>query len=365
VDIPVQYTLRDPFFISTRLMPAVRVGAATIHMRAHMVDAEDGDPVVRWEYLIDTPSVHFGANDVSTPYLGQAAIAEQLPTAMGTLLAGLNHVADGDEAGPFPHEVYLWARAHQDDIAMVLDAIDNPQTQQMSSSELWRAITHDPYQTPYGRWCAGQAVAHADRFATLNPPSASMMDTGLAVRDEAWHDAALGWYTMLTNRPESDDTTPAVCTVADRDTIETWLRQSAPGLTERLGYDPAVLHTLIEQAQQAGLFGIRNHTIRAHTVLDHRAGSEATLLTIHAPSGATLAAGPIATDLLTGGVTGRADEVTALRNCATAVANAYPASQRPVAPDRARPFPHLGTDPAATDTTSPPLSPTAAAHRHR
>jgi predicted secreted protein len=365
VDIPVQYTLREPFFMSSRLMPAVRVGDATVHMRAHSIDVEDGDTVVRWEYLIDGPSVHYGANDVSSFYVGQAAIAKQLPTAMGGLLAALSHVGDGDEAGPFPHEVYQWAGRHLDEITVVLDGIDNPGAQEMPSSEVWRAITHDPYQTPYGRWCAAQAVAHADRLATLNPPAAST-NTGLAVRDETWHDTALGWYTMLTNQPEPDHRTVPVCTVVDRDTIENWLRQSASGLTEGLGHDPGVLHTLVEQAQQAGLFGIRNHTIRAHTVVDHRTGSEATLLTIHTPSGATLAAGPIATDLLTSGVTGRGDEVTALRNCATAIASAYPASQGPVAPDRGRPFPPLGTDLASAATASPlPTGAAIAAHHHR
>jgi hypothetical protein len=249
---------------------------------------------------------------------------------------------------------------------MVLDRIDNRDAQEMSSSELWRAITHDPYQTPYGRWCAGLAVAHADRLGTLNPPATHTTNTGLAVRDETWHDTALGWYTMLTNRPGPEHTTTPVCTVADRDTIENWLRQSGSGLTDTLGDDPRELHALIHQAQRDGLFGIRNHTIRAHTVVDHRTGSDATLLTIHGPTGVTLAAGPIATDVLTGGVPGRGDEVAVLRNCATAVASAYPASHDPVPPDRSRPFPPLGTDLAATATTSSlPATPVTAAHRHR
>jgi hypothetical protein len=298
--------------------------------------------------------------------MGQAAIPEQLPTAMATLLASLSHIADGDEAGPFPHEVYQWARRHQDDITIVLDGIDNPQAQGMPPSEQWRAITHDPYQTPYGRWCAGQAVAHADRLATLNPSGTFTTGTGLAVRDETWHDSALGWYTMLTNRPEPDHTTVPVCTLADRDTVENWLRQAPSGLIDNLGADPGALPALIGQAQRDGLFGIRNHTIRAHTVVDHRTGSNATLLTIHTPNGTTLAAGPIATDLLTGGVTGRGDEVTVLRNCATAVTSAYPANHDPVPRGRSRPFPPLGTDLAATATTSPlPATPATAAHRPR
>jgi hypothetical protein len=379
VDLSVQYTLREPFFISTRLMPAVRVGAATIHMRAHSVDADDGDTVVRWEYLIDAPSVHYGANDVSTFYVAEAAIAQQLPTVMGGLLAALSHVADGDEAGPFPHEVYQWAHRHQDEITMVLDGIDNPEPQVMASSGLWRAITHDLYQTPYGRWCAAQAIAHADQLATLNPPAADTANTGLAVRDEAWHDSALGWYTMLTNQSEPEQAPIPVCAVADRATIQAWLRQPAPqpntgtlghvlGLDDRdhQWHGSRTLQMLIEQAQRDGLFGIRNHTIRVHTVLDHLTGADASLLTVHAPSGATLAAGPIATDILTAGMTGRGDEVTALRNCATAVASAFAAQQTAAAPGRSRPFPPLGIDPTAAATVSTaPGSPATTAHRHR
>jgi hypothetical protein len=366
VDIAVQYILREPFFISSRLMPAIRVGDTTIHMQAHSIDADDGDTVLRWEYLIDGPTVHYGANDVSSPYLGHDAIAQQLPTAMGGPLAALGHVGDGDEAGPFPHEVYQWAHRHQDEIATVVDGIDNPHTGEMRSTDLWRAITENPYQTPYGRWCAGQAVAHADRLATLNPPATNDTNIGLAVRDDVWHDSALGWYTMLTNRPEPEDTPVSVCTVADRDTIETWLRHNTSGLTDSLGDEPGALPALIDQAQRDGLFGIRDHTIRAHTVLDGRTGTDATLLTIHTPSGATLAAGPIATDLLTGGVTGRGDEVTVLRNCATAVSSAYATNHEPAPAGRSRPFPPLGTDRTSAATTSPPPDTAAiAVHHHR
>ena len=219
---PVQYILREPFFISSRLMPAVRVGDATIHMRADTIDDGQPRPARAMAYLIDGPGLHYDANDVSTPYLGQATIGG--PTADGhgrRLLAGpVSHGADRDETSPrCPDAVYQWARRNQDEISMSWPTSSTRPPQRMPAADLWRAITHDPYQTPYGRWCAGQAIAHADRLATLNPQSGPA--TGLVVRDELWHETALAWYTMLTDRAEPAIT--SVCAVADRDTIATWL----------------------------------------------------------------------------------------------------------------------------------------------
>jgi hypothetical protein len=383
VDQSVQYALRNPFFISSRLMPAIRVGDATIHMRADSVDSEDFDPIVRWQYIIAGTDVDYEASDVSTDYLGRSTIAGQLPWAMSTLLTFLSHAADAnvDDAVPFPAAVCHWARRNSDEITMMLDVVENPDQHRMSASELWRAITHDPYQTPYGRWCGAQAVAHADRLSTLNPPTTNTATakTGLAVRDELWHETAVAWYTMLTNQPEPDHTPPPLCTVADRDTIHAWLRQPAPephiGTIKQLldldhrdeqWYGPLGLPALIEHAQREGLFGIRDHTIRLHNVFDHTTGSNGNLLTIHTPSGVTVAAGPFAIDLLL--THGWVDEATVLGNCATAINSAFasPAPPAATAPDRARPFPPLGTEPAVSATAGTVSgSPVFTAHRRR
>jgi hypothetical protein len=171
---------------------------------------------------------------------------------------------------------------------------------------------------------------------------------------------------MLTNQPEPEHPTIEVCTVADRDTIEHWLQHSAAGLADFLGDDPGALPPLIDQAQRAGLFGIREHTIRAHTVRDPWTGTASTLFTIHTPTGATLAAGPIATDLLTGGATGSADPVTALRTCATTVSSAFPPDPESPPPGRSRPFPPLGADlRSAVATALPPTGEAIASHPHR
>ena len=183
----VQYQLRPPFFISSRLTPAVKVGDATIHMHAASIDTEDShDPRVTWEYTIEGPTVYHSGRDLTTPYLGPATVASQLPHAMGTLLGYLSHVADGDDDdSPLPDVVHEWSRLHRNELALTADLIENAPDRPMRSSAAWWALTHDPYQSPYGRWCTGQATAHADRLATLSP--GNLAASGLVVRDEQWH----------------------------------------------------------------------------------------------------------------------------------------------------------------------------------
>ncbi|MDT5027813.1 MAG: hypothetical protein QOE61_4239 [Micromonosporaceae bacterium] len=245
----------------------------------------------------------------------------------------------------------------------------------MSATTLWRNITNNPDQTRYSRWCAGQATAHADRIATLNPirPHQTNPASALAMRDETWHETAVQWYTMLTDRPEPDNRPVPVCAVADRDAIHAWLNQPAPHpyagtMDEFLGLHHMhdewagrfALPSLIEHAQHAGLFGIPQHTIRLHNVLDHTTGWNGDLLTIHTPTGAALAAGPFNSYHLTDGPAGPAIdiEVTVLRNCATAVDTALAAHETGVVatPDRARPFPTLGTVGPAAPLPDPTLA---------
>src|SRR5688572_24233180 len=97
---PVQYRLRAPFFISSRLAPALNVADTTIYMEAVAVDRDDErDPRVVWQYSIEGPTVSHAGRDLTTPYLGPDTVAGQLTTAMGTLLDSLGHVADGDAPG--------------------------------------------------------------------------------------------------------------------------------------------------------------------------------------------------------------------------------------------------------------------------
>src|SRR5262245_9138462 len=183
--IPVQYQLYPPLFISSRLTPAVKVGGTTIHLHAAGIDTnEPHDPRVVWEYTLEAPTVYYSGRDLTTPYLGPATIAGQLPQAMATLLGSLSHMVDVDGASSLPDPVYEWAHRHRDELALVAELVENTPDRPIPSRSVWWALTHDPYQTPYGQWCTGQATVHADRLATL---SAGSPPAGLAVRDEQWH----------------------------------------------------------------------------------------------------------------------------------------------------------------------------------
>ena len=377
---PVQYVLRDPFFISSQLMPAVNVADATIHMQADTIDRDDGhDPRVVWQYIIEGPTVFHAGRDLTTPYLGPTAVAGQLPTAMGTLLGYLSHVADvdhrdGDESS-LPDAVYQWAKRNRDEITAAADLVENGPQQPMPATAVWAAITHDPDQTPYGRWSAGQATAHADRLATLHPhPGAA---TRQEVRDEAWHETALAWYRMLTGQPEPEPAMWPVCAVADRDAIAAWLRGPAPQpyvgtMAEYLdlGHGPPdwlTMPDLIEHAQLAGLFGVAQHTIRLHNVVDAHTGAISHLLTVHTPSGANHAAGPVHPHQLTGRREGTVAAISALEKCAAYVDSALAVRVTAVggpAPGRARPFPPVDVTQAEGPSTATIPIPAAARPRH-
>jgi hypothetical protein len=156
----------------------------------------------------------------------------------------------------------------------------------------WRELLRRCDLTPGQRRRLGQATAHADRLAALHPTR-----TGLAVRDELWHRTALTHYT--TNPPEPIEPAPA-CRIATRHQLAAWLTTAAPRpyagtMAEYLAADPGplLLADLVDQAQLAGLFGQPDHTVIAYPITDPRDGLTGHLLTIHAPTGAVLAAGPI------------------------------------------------------------------------
>lgn len=311
---PVRYELRPPMFISSRLMPAVTIDDVTIHIQAVAVDHDEpADPRVVWEYIIESATLMHAGRDLTTPYHGAAAIPGQLPTAMGTLLTHLDHLADTstddtqDDIHPgtsMPSEVVRWARHHRNELTAVAELVDRDARQPLPASLVWRAITHDPDQTPYGRWCAGQATQQADRMATLNPRPGTAH--GLVVRDELWHEHALAVYTTLAARPEPANLATLACVVAEPDSIRAWLDGPAPhtsavSMADHLrvrdaGLDWHTIPDLIEQAQNAGLFGLAEHTIRAHPVIDDTHNTVGHVLTITTPDGDRLATAPITTD---------------------------------------------------------------------
>jgi len=112
-------TLREPFFISSRLLPAVRVSDAIISI-------EYGDPCqdgrVRYRYFIDFG----GENDHEGDDLKSGAGGGTLRQGMESLLAFLSSCGEscrpgheGENADLFPPHIGEWAYLNQDEIESV------------------------------------------------------------------------------------------------------------------------------------------------------------------------------------------------------------------------------------------------------
>jgi hypothetical protein len=139
-----------------------------------------------------------------------------------------------------------------------------------TDTEAWRTIVTNPSLSPYKRWCAGQATAHADRIAMLSPRTR----TGLAVRDDEWHTTAMVWYALLASRPEP--ARPVVCVVA------------APSLLDAVLGPATTLPEAVELAQQQGLFGVPGHRVRLEVV-----DADYYLVIVDTPAGMSLTGGPL------------------------------------------------------------------------
>jgi len=95
-------TLKHPFCISYRLLPAVKVGDAYISIEFTKRPGRDG--MTRFKYYIDTPGFEYSADDLQT-WRGN------LQDGMENLLVFL--VAAAAEPGYlFPEHVGEWADRH-------------------------------------------------------------------------------------------------------------------------------------------------------------------------------------------------------------------------------------------------------------
>ena len=123
--------LHDPFFITSRLLPGVRVGDGTISIEYADRPGERGRQ--RFQYYIDVPPqprrIEYESDDLTG--IGN------LQSAMGDLLAFLGAAADSynyrmrhkdDEPGEnedlFPPDVVKWAARHDDEISILGSEIE-------------------------------------------------------------------------------------------------------------------------------------------------------------------------------------------------------------------------------------------------
>lgn len=119
-------SLKHPFCISPRLLPAVQVGtgadSAWISLEALRVDGE-GRTVFR--YYLDTPAGEFSGEDLRSG-CGNGGGAKGLQAAFANLLSFLGAFAEsracrgeGDNSDLFPAPLSDWAIANRDGIALL------------------------------------------------------------------------------------------------------------------------------------------------------------------------------------------------------------------------------------------------------
>lgn len=124
--------LRSPFFISSRLLPALQIAGATIQLDYSRRPGRDGRTVsqgetkvrsrTRYEWTIDLPSgKSFTASDLQSGCDG-GSLTEGFLSFLSFLSACAESYArrgiDGENADLFPVQVAEWAATYSDEIAM-------------------------------------------------------------------------------------------------------------------------------------------------------------------------------------------------------------------------------------------------------
>ena len=111
-------TLHEPFFISSRLLPAIRVGGATVSIEYAAIPPRGG---VRYRYHIDFPD----GTTHSSEDLRSGVKEGSLKSGMEALLSFLAACGEsrapsatypGENADLFPDTVGEWAYQHKDEI---------------------------------------------------------------------------------------------------------------------------------------------------------------------------------------------------------------------------------------------------------
>lgn len=129
-------TLHKPFLISSRLLPAVTVGEATISITYAERPGRDGR--VRYQWFIDGLNLEASGDDLQSG-CGGGSIQEGMQSLLSFLSACAesirygrqydaqgNITKDGEHADLFPAKVGEWAIQHSDELSMLaLELEDN------------------------------------------------------------------------------------------------------------------------------------------------------------------------------------------------------------------------------------------------
>lgn len=123
-------TLHPPFFISARLLPAIRVGDAVLQIETISVaDTHDGRD--RAHMILDFPDGSFYEDtSLTSGCQGFRSSVEVFETFLSFLSACAESMsysgAAGENSDLFPHHIAEWAEENSDDIQMAAIDLTEP-----------------------------------------------------------------------------------------------------------------------------------------------------------------------------------------------------------------------------------------------
>lgn len=122
----MRYTLRDPWQISSRLMPAVTVGGAWLSIEPGPRNREGRTQYDIWIDLPDGGEYH--VTDLRSG-CGGGDVREGMLSLLSFLYAAAESYPDGENADLFPPAVVAWADSCADDLTMLqLEIDESPET---------------------------------------------------------------------------------------------------------------------------------------------------------------------------------------------------------------------------------------------
>jgi hypothetical protein len=105
--------LFEPFMISSRLCPAVKIGNATLSLIARE-PMEDGRS--RAVFTLDTPNFTYTDDQLRSGFGGFRGTVEIFETFMSFMSACAEAYPDGENADLFPTHVAEWLSEHQSEL---------------------------------------------------------------------------------------------------------------------------------------------------------------------------------------------------------------------------------------------------------
>lgn len=111
-------TLKHPFFISSRLLPAVKVGQDTVSID---FAGDGGDRRVRYRVCIDFADGTEYVDESLRSGVGGGSLRDGMSSYLSFLLAAAESYRHGsvEDAGFFPQHITEWAHQHDSEIGAV------------------------------------------------------------------------------------------------------------------------------------------------------------------------------------------------------------------------------------------------------